>query len=70
MKFGKLLKRIFNPRPIEGYVSEIDTFLEKFDAEHPEDKYAAQERKKFERINHLRDHPVKQNVDEKIWKEF
>ena len=70
MKLGKLLKRIFNPRPIEGYVSDVDNFLEKFDAENPEDKYAAQEREKHERVAYLRDTEVQENVNEKIWKAF
>lgn len=70
MNLGKLLKRIFNPRPIEGYVSEVDVFLEKFDTENPENQHAAQEREKHERIAHLRDTAVEQDINEKIWKDF
>jgi len=70
MKLGKLLKRIFNPRPIEGYVSDIDKFLKKFDAEHPENKYAAKAREASERVARRRDTPVQQDINKKIWKEF
>lgn len=70
MKLGKLLKRWFNPRPIENYVSSIDQFLEKFDATHPASPTATAEKEKYDRIFYLRDHPVKQDINKIIWKDF
>jgi len=70
MNLGKLLKRIFNPRPVENYVSDVDMFLEKFDAENAEDQYATQERQKHERIAKFRDTAIDADEKNKLWEEF
>lgn len=70
MKFGKFLKKLFNPRPIDNYVSEIDKFLENFDRTHPEDPYALAEKIKYQRIAYMRDNKVEKNIDSVLWKDF
>lgn len=70
MKLGKLFKKYLNPRPIDNYVSDIDQFLTTFDASHPLNPSAAAEKQKHQKIAYLRDNPVKQNLDQVIWKDF
>ncbi len=70
MKLGKWLKKLLNPRPTDNYVSEIDKFLEKFDATHTENPTALAEKQKHQRIAYLRDNTVKKSIDSAVWKDF
>ncbi len=70
MKLGKLLKKLFNPKPTDGYVSDIDEFLTDFEKNNPENPHAAKERLKHEKIAYRRDNPAPKNTDDKIWKSF
>lgn len=70
MKFGKLLKKIFSPRLKHNYVSEIDIFLQRFDATHPTNRSAEAEKQKHQRIAYRRDNAVKKDIDNVIWKGF
>lgn len=70
VKLGKLLKKIFNPRPIDNFVSEIDVFLQNFDATHPANPSVEAEKQKHQKTAYLRDHAVKKDVGKVIWKDF
>lgn len=70
MKLGKLFKRIFNPRPIDHYVSDIDTFLKTYNSTHPINPTEQAEKQKHNRIAYLRDNVVTTDIDQIIWKDF
>jgi hypothetical protein len=71
MNLKALIKRLFKRKPIVGYVSEVDKFLAKFDAEHPKKSASQlQEIKKYQRIFQLRDNPTPKEEKGKIWQDF
>lgn len=70
LNLGKFLKRIFNKRPTEGYVSEVDQLLADFDRNHEKTPSQIAEIKKHERVFRLRDYPEEEDLDSKIWAGF
>jgi hypothetical protein len=62
MNIGDKLKKIFNPKPIAGFVSEIDEFLEEFNRTHPLSQSQIDEVNKHKRVAELRDKPVQDNL--------
>ena len=57
-------------KKMRTYVSEIDKFLAEFDATHPKSASQLAEIKKYQRIYSLRDTPLSDKDDKKIWEEF
>ena len=52
------------------YVSPYDKFLREFDAKHEKSVSQIQEIEKHKRIAQLRDHPIEEQAEGKIWAEF
>lgn len=62
------LKKLFN---LTYYKSELDQFLEAFDAKHPKLSNSQEaEQKKYKRIFQLRDNAVFIDQPKKFWDEF
>lgn len=57
---------------LTNFVSEMDKFLEEFDAKHPEkNKYQLKEIQKYQRIYKLRDDPVSGPASgPMLWEDF
>jgi len=55
VNIGEKLKRIFNSRPIVGYVSDFDKCMEEFDKTHKNSASQEKEIEKHEKIAALRD---------------
>lgn len=62
------LKKI--DKKVDGYISEIDQMLTKFDATHTPSASQLAEMRKYQRLNELRDNPKAHEAREQIWEEF
>lgn len=54
----------------KSFVSELDQFLDNVRNNVPEKDSQRRERKKYEKINHLRDNPQEKSDSSKIWEDF
>lgn len=52
------------------YVSPYDKMMRKFDAEHEKTRSQIKEIEKHQKIAQLRDNPITENSQDKIWSEF
>lgn len=54
----------------KAYVSPIDKFLYRFDADHEKSASQMKEIQKYQRINALRDNPDLPELESEIWRGF
>jgi hypothetical protein len=63
------LDKIETMKKTNNYVSEIDQLLAELRITVPESESQREERKKYDRIDRLRDHPTSEEKDD-LWEEF